>query len=445
MARNKLPQGQFEADIIAMSHEGRGIARIDGKTVFIPYALEGEKVKFEYRFRKKNYDEGRLVEVVAPSKKRVSAPCAYFSYCGGCSFQHLSPEDQLTFKQKTLLSHFSHFGNGLQPGMLLPALSSKPAEGYRTKARLGVRYVHKKQKVLVGFREVDGRFLADIDHCEVLHPSVGKSLVALQDLVASLSIYKEIPQIEVAVDDVRTALIIRHMAELNQTDLQKLAEFAQQQQVWIYLQSKGPETIKRFYPDASYEPTQMYYSIDDNINIYFEPNDFTQINRKMNQKMLKHALDLLSLKQDDVVLDLFCGLGNFSLPLAKRAKRVIGVEGDHAMTQRAAINAKKNNLENIAFYAADLFEDFAQSDWLRENQFDKLLLDPPRAGAENVCKKMHLIEPKRIVYVSCDPATLARDAGILVNEKGYKLVSAGVMDMFPHTTHVESIAVFDKC
>ncbi|WP_119327992.1 23S rRNA (uracil(1939)-C(5))-methyltransferase RlmD [Cysteiniphilum halobium] len=443
--KKNCPSGVFNTTISSLSHEGRGIAKINGKTTFIPFALEDEEVAFEYTLSKSNYDEAKLVRVLTPSTKRVFPPCTYFEICGGCSFQHVAPDAQIAFKEETLLNHFKHFGRGLQPLTRIAPLRSNSHEGYRTKARLGVRYVHKKGKVLVGFRERDGRFLADIDHCKILHSSVGKDLTLLQNLVFSLSNYKEIPQIEVAVDDQVTALIIRHLSPFTDEDLLKLTDFAKAYHFWVYLQAKGPDTVTRLYPEVTQEPQSLSYDlVDYGVRIYFEPNDFTQVNHDINRKMLKQAIELLEVSKDDTVLDLFCGLGNFSLPLATKATFVVGVEGDEAMTMRAMRNAKRNKIDNVAFYPVNLFEDISKHQWIIEHQFNKLLLDPPRAGAEMVCQQIEIINPKRIVYVSCDPATLARDAGILVNEKGYKLLSAGVMDMFPHTTHVESIAVFEK-
>ncbi len=443
--KKSVPEGVFRTVISSMSHEGRGIAKINGKTTFIPFVLTGEEIEFEYSKCKLSYDEGKLVRVLNASSERVTPPCQYFEICGGCTFQHISPDAQIRFKEQTLLSHFKHFGAGLVPKEILLPLRSASSEAYRTKARLGVRYVHKKNKVLVGFRERDGRFLADIDSCQVLHQDIGHNLTILQNFIQDLSIYREIPQIEVAVDEKVTALIIRHLAPFSDEDLTKITVFAQVHHFWIYLQAKGPDTVTRFYPMVDQEPIEMSYRLNDyDLNIYFAPNDFTQVNQDINNKMLKQALELLDVNKDDVVLDLFCGLGNFSLPLATKAKYVVGIEGDLEMTQRAKINANKNGLENIAFYPGNLFEDISKRPWILENRFNKLLLDPPRAGAEMVCRQIDKINPKRIVYVSCDPATLARDAGILVNEKRYKLLSAGVMDMFPHTTHVESIAVFGK-
>ena len=444
-SRRKLPQGRFTAQINSMSHEGRGIAQIEGKTTFISFALTCEEVAFEYNNCKANYDEGDAIEVITASEYRVEPPCQYFGICGGCSFQHMGTKAQIDFKQQTLLSHFKHFGHGLEPQEILPAVESPQSEHYRTKARLGVRYVHKKDKVLVGFRERNGRFLANIDSCKVLHKSLGEDLTGLQQLVHSISIYREIPQIEVAVDDQVTALIIRHLSEFSDEDLHKLEAFAKKENCWIYLQAKGPDTVWRFYPHVNVAPTSLSYNLTEyDVRIYFEPNDFTQVNREVNHKMLKHALTLLAVNEQDTVLDLFSGLGNFSLPLARFANYVVGIEGDEAMTTRAGINAQKNSIDNVAFYPANLFEDIAEHQWLVEHDFNKLLLDPPRAGAETVCRQIEKINPDRIVYVSCDPTTLARDSGILVNEKGYRLVKAGVMDMFPHTTHVESIAVFEK-
>lgn len=443
MGKKNLPQGLFTASIVALSHDGRGIAKVDGKTTFIPFALPNEVVEFEYTYRKSNYDEGRMVNVIEASNDRVEPPCEHFQICGGCALQHLSVEAQLLHKQATLANHFKHFGK-VEPMSWLPPLHSPLSEGYRHKARLGVRYVHKKGKVLIGFRERNGRYLAEIDRCAVLHSSVGEQLSLLQDFVANLSNYDQIAQIEVAVDDHRTALTIRHLSEFNESDYEKIATFAQQNNFWVYLQSKGSDTIYRYYPQAEEMPIEMSYQPMVGIDIAFGSGDFTQVNAKLNPKMIELALSLLEVNDQDSVLDLFCGLGNFSLPLATKAKYVVGVESDEVMTKRALKNAEDNGLSNIEFHQANLFEPITQFPFVTAQKFNKLLLDPPRAGAESVCLGIHHIDPEVIVYVSCDPSTLARDAGILVNQHGYKLIKAGVMDMFPHTNHVESIALFTK-
>ena len=444
MPKKKLAKARFQTKISAISHEGRGIAKIDGKVVFISFALKDEIVEFEYSTQKPMYDQGKLIDVLQASKSREKPPCPHFEMCGGCALQHMAPSLQITLKQETLMAHFKHFGQGISPKQILPPTLSK-TQGYRRKARLGVRYVHKKNKVLVGFRERNGRFLAELESCAVLHESVGKRLIELQQMIASLSIYDSIAQIEVAVDDSRTALIIRHLLAFTEQDLEIISQFAEKYNFWIYFQSKGPDTVKRFYPKPDQTPYYMQYCLDDfGVKINFQPHDFTQINQEINHKMVQYALSLLEVSKTDTVLDLFSGLGNFSLPLATKALRVVAVEGDSNMTDRATQNAIINSIDNIDFYTANLFDTLKPQPWLDNLKYNKLLLDPPRAGAKEICNEIELISPQRIVYIACDPSTLARDAGVLVNQKGYVLISAGVVDMFPHTTHVESIAVFEK-
>ncbi|MCF6764821.1 23S rRNA (uracil(1939)-C(5))-methyltransferase RlmD [Thiotrichales bacterium 19S3-7] len=437
------PEGIFEAKIISFSHEGRGIAQVDGKTTFIDLALKDEVVSFKYTSTHNKYDEAIASEILKPSLERVTPKCSVYGICGGCSLQHLSSESQLKLKWDTLKDHFDHFGN-LKPLHWLEPLTNEIPWNYRSKARLGVRYVHKKEKVLVGFRERDGRFVTDMSACPILHQSVDHLILELKHLILSMSIYREIPQIEVAVDDTKTALIFRHLEMFSEDDLNKLKAFAEEKNIWLYLQSKGPDTIKLFYPQKTPEDSYLSYTIDEfDIEIRFQPNDFTQVNTQMNQKMLSLAIKLMELTQNESVLDLFCGLGNFSLPLAKCAKSVVGIEGDLEMTERALKNAQLNGIDNAMFYPANLFETIDNAAWANQ-QYDKILLDPPRAGALEIVNQIERFNAKRIVYVSCNPATLARDAGILVNEKGYTMHSAGIMDMFPHTTHIESIAVFEK-
>ena len=442
--RRKLKEGIFEAEILSLSHDGRGIAKVDGKTTFIPFTLPGEIVKFEYTFSKAKFDEGKVVEFVTTSPNRITPKCEHFELCGGCSLQHMSNHAQIEHKQATLLNQLKYIGDGIKPNNILPALLTSNTEGYRNKARLGVRYVHKKAKVLVGFRERNGRFLAKIDKCIVLNPKVGEKITDIAKFIESLSIYKEIAQLQIAIDDTRVAMIVRNLAQFSEDDIQKLKSFAIENDYWIYLQSKGPETIFRLYPDKDESPTKLSYKPIDDIEISFGPNDFTQVNSDINQKMVKQAIELLDISKDDSVIDLFCGLGNFTLPISKFAKSVVGVEGEKVMVDRAIETAENNNISNTDFYTANLFESFEDKQWFNNFEYNKMLLDPPRAGALEVCQNIEKFNVERIVYVSCDTATLARDAGILVNEKGYKLASAGIMDMFPHTMHVESIAVFEK-
>jgi 23S rRNA (uracil1939-C5)-methyltransferase len=393
---------------------------------------------FRYENRKRNYDEGVVTEVIKPSVDRVEPKCVHFGVCGGCSLQHLASSAQIEAKQQILVEQFRHLA-GMEIEHLLPALVSEPW-GYRHKARLGVRYVHKKERVLVGFRERNSSFLADLQRCEVLHPSVGEHLEDLAQLIAGLSIYQAIPQIEVAVADDATALVFRHLEPFTDEDIVKLGTFAEQHGFHIYLQPKGPDTIHLLWPEQS----QLFYAIPGfNVRLQFRPSDFTQVNRDLNQQMVKRAIELLELQPKDRVLDLFCGLGNFTLPIATQVDSVIGVEGEANLVVRARDNASLNGLVNAEFHAADLNEDMLKAEWARQS-FDKLLLDPPRSGAFEVLKLIPQLGAKRVVYVSCNPSTLARDAAELVNNYGYQLISAGVMDMFPHTSHVESIAVFEK-
>lgn len=437
--RNKIPQGLFQAEIESLSHEGRGVTHIDGKTVFIDSALPGEQVEFNYVSKRSKFDEGVAENIVKPNEQRTQPECEYFGYCGGCSLQHMQAEAQIAHKQNVLLEQFTHLGN-VTPESILPPLTG-PSFGYRHKARLAVKHVIKKEKVLVGFREKRSPFVADINECKVLHPEIGKKLSVLQELIESLSIYNQIPQIEVAVSDNGTALVFRHLAALTDDDLNKLQRFEEENQFKLYLQPEGYDSVHRL---GKQEDGSLYYElVEHDVRVHFKPTDFTQINVDINQGMINLALELLEPNKDEDILDLFCGVGNFTLPLARRSKSVTGVEGDSALVERAKNNAVKNSIDNTEFNVADLAKTEEPYPFMR-NKYDKLLLDPARTGAKEIISALDMKNIKRIVYVSCNPATLARDAGILVNEKGFKLKKAGVMDMFPHTAHVESIAMFDK-
>ena len=435
--RRKLPSEPTAATIKSLSHEGRGVALVDEKTTFIDGALPGEEVMFRYHRRRSRYDEGNVVEITKPSPERIKARCEYFGYCGGCSLQHIDPQTQIQHKQDVLLEQLQHIG-GVTPEQVLPPLTG-PVWAYRRKARLGVKYVEKKQKVLVGFREKFSPFIADIKHCEVLHPAVGRILEDLQLLIAKLSIFKQIPQIEVAVADNITALVFRHLAPLTELDQQLLKAFETEENIDIYLQPAGLGSVT---PLSIGNTTPLSYALPDhNIEYIFWPTDFTQVNYDINMSMVKRAIELLGLEPQDQVLDLFCGIGNFSLPIARQSARVIGVEGDPGLIERAKFNAEHNGIKNTEFHTVDLATDDLQASFLQQD-VEKILLDPPRTGALEIINRMNFENVKRVVYVSCNPATLARDAGILVKEKGFKLQQAGVMDMFPHTTHVESMALF---
>lgn len=436
--RQKLPTEAVTATIESLSHDGRGIARIDGKTVFVDGALAGETVSFQYTRLHKSYDEAKAIEVSNPSTDRVEPACNHFGVCGGCSLMHMSPEAQLTLKQATLAEHFAHFGN-LSPETWLEPLTG-PLLGYRRKARLGVKYVTKKEQVLVGFREKGSPYLAQLEQCEVLDPRVGKRLSELGQMIAGLDAYNRIAQIEVAMDDEHVALVFRNLDPLSDADKQAIIAYGQQHDIWVYQQPGGPDTVEPLWP----EKPQLSYAPEAGLTLNFDPSDFTQVNAGINEKMIQRALELLDIQTDDRILDLFCGLGNFTLPLARRVSEVVGVEGDQALVNHAHNNAALNGLSNADFERADLTQtELKDYPWAQKG-FNKILLDPPRSGAFEVLHQLADLGAERLVYVSCNPATLARDAGELVNKHGYKMEAAGIMDMFPHTTHVESIAVFSK-
>jgi len=436
--RKKLPVDPVQARIESLSHDGRGVARVDGKVTFIDGALPDETVMFRYTGRRRSNDEGCVVEVITPSPDRVTPRCAHFELCGGCSLQHLEPEAQVAAKQQQLTEQLQRIGK-VKAEQILPPLFG-PRWGYRHKARMGVRFVAGKDRVLAGFREKRSSFIVDTERCEVLHPAIGERIPEIAALVQLLHSCRQIPQVEVAVGDMVAALVFRHLGPLAEEDLARLGDFGEQTGLHIYLQPKGPDTVHLLWPKQS---RLSYRQPDFDLEFVFLPTDFTQVNTVLNQKMVQQALVLLELHQDDRVLDLFCGIGNFSLPMARLAGQVIGVEGDAGLVQRAGENALYNRLENVEFHIADLTRDMTSVRWAKEG-FNKILLDPPRSGALEILPHLSALQARKIVYVSCNPATLARDAGELVNSNGYRLVSAGVMDMFPHTAHVESIALFER-
>ncbi|MBL3588475.1 MAG: 23S rRNA (uracil(1939)-C(5))-methyltransferase RlmD [gamma proteobacterium endosymbiont of Lamellibrachia anaximandri] len=437
--RKRLPTDPVEAEIESLSHDGKGVTHIEGKATFVYGSLPEEKVRFLYTNQRRKYDEGRVVEVLTPSPDRVEAKCAQFGICGGCSLQHQASKAQIHSKQQALLDALKHIGK-VEADEILPPLVGESRWGYRRKARLGVRHVPKKGGVLVGFRERGSSFVADIDICHILHPKVGELLPALSDLIDGLSIRSQIPQIEVAMGDETCVLIFRLLEPLTESDRQKLEAFGPAHDVVIYQQEGGLDTVKPLLGI----PAELNYRLPDyDLTLNFLPNDFTQVNTDINRQMVRRTVDMLELTGDDRVLDLFCGLGNFTLPLARSAGEVVGVEGDAGLVARARENAERNNIDNARFFTANLYETLEAEPWLLE-RFNKALLDPPRSGAQEMLAHLPKLGVERIVYVSCYPGTLARDAGILVHEHGYRLLSAGVMDMFPHTAHVESIALFEK-
>jgi 23S rRNA (uracil1939-C5)-methyltransferase len=435
--KNRLPPPAVGV-IESLSHEGRGVLHVDGKTVFVDNALPGESVRFRYLRRRSKRDEAEAVEILNPSARRVTPFCAHFHDCGGCSLQHMDPEYQIEHKQHVLLEQLRQIG-GIEPREVLPPLNG-PLQGYRHKARLGARYVFRKERVLVGFREKHSSFIADLDHCGVLHPSVADLFPALKALLGELSVYDRIPQIEVAVGEGVTVLVLRHLAPLVPQDRDKLLAFETQHGVRFWLQPGGPGSAAPLHP----EENSLYYRFaDEGITLSFQPLDFTQVNFAMNCAMLKRILELLQPVAEDTVLDLFCGLGNFTLPLARHVAGVTGVEGDASLLQRARTNAECNSIANARFLQADLCSEDLPAGF-PGSHYDKVLLDPPRAGALAILQQLDLSAVKKLVYVSCNPATLARDAGVLAREKGMTLIAAGIMDMFPHTSHVESIALFER-
>lgn len=426
------------ASIDALSHEGRGIARVAGKTVFIEGALTGEEVLFRYTRQHGKFDEGCVIKVLRPASARVEPGCRHFGVCGGCSLQHMSAEAQLQLKQDTLKEQFRHFG-GISPEQWLPPITGS-FWGYRRKARLGVKFVRKKSRVLVGFREKRGSFIAELERCEVLHPLVGPLLPRLAALIASLSCYDQIPQIEVAAGDTAAGLVFRHLAPLTAIDKGRLISFGEAHDLQIYLQPGGVETVHPLWPERA----QLSYSQFGTLEMSFSPTGFIQVNGEMNARLVQRALELLKVGSQDRVLDLFCGIGNFTLPLAISGAEVVGIEGDAALIAQAEANAKRNGLENTRFEVADLNElELTRCVWA-QGGFSRALLDPPRSGAIMAVQQMSKLKVQRIVYISCNPATLARDAGDLVNRQGYRLRSAGMMDMFPHTAHVEAMALFEQ-
>jgi 23S rRNA (uracil1939-C5)-methyltransferase len=425
------------ATVADLAHDGRGVARLAGKAVFVAGALPGETVRLARRRRRARHDEAELLEVLVAAPGRVTPPCPAFGRCGGCALQHLAPADQLRAKERQLMAELERIGR-VAPGSRLPPLTG-PVTGYRRRARLGVKYVRRTRRVLVGFRERDSPLLADLTACPVLAAPVGPLLGELAALIGALTVPDQIAQIEVAIAPEATALVFRNLVPLAVADHERLAAFGQRHALDIWLQPGG---VASAAPLAGAARALRYRLPEFDVEVAFGPLDFVQVNAALNERMVALALRLLDAAPGERVLDLFCGLGNFTLPLARRAAAVLGVEGEAGLVERARANARLNGLDNARFALADLARDPRDEPWARE-RFERVLLDPPRAGALAVLPLVAKHRPARIVYVSCHPGTLARDAGVLVHEHGYRLAAAGVMDMFPHTAHVESIAVFE--
>jgi len=417
--------------------DGRGFATVEERPVRLTGALPGETVSFTYRKRSRRFDEGLVNSVSAPATSRVAAKCAHFGVCGGCVLQHLDHDGQLELKQSRLLEGFAALG--LTPEQTLAPLVG-PLWGYRNKARLGAKWLGPKSLALVGFRERGSGRVAVLDACEILHPAVGERISELRELLASLDERERIPQVELAAGDNGVALVFRHLQALGPADLQRLSEFGQQTGLQIYLQPGGPETLNPLWP---VQPGPLVYEFPDTtIRLEFSPLDFTQINPAINRALVTQAQTLLAPDPDDRILDLFCGLGNFTLPLAQRAGQVVGLDGAEALAAKGRHNAAINNISNAEFYSVDLTEAQAASFWLSQ-RWHKILLDPPRSGALEIVQRVPVGACEKILYVSCNPESLARDAAVLVRERGYRLSRLGIIDMFPHTNHVESMALFE--
>jgi 23S rRNA (uracil1939-C5)-methyltransferase len=423
-----------------LTSDGRGVAATSGKAVFVNAAITGEFVRFRRQRRRKNLDEAELLEVLQASPDRAEPPCEYYSVCGGCSLQHLSPDAQLATKQSALSDALERIGS-VEPEAWLPPLAGRSL-GYRRRARMGARLVEKKGRVLVGFREKLKPYIAEMRSCATLAEELSQLIDPLAELIGSLSIARHVPQIEMSQGDASTALIFRVLEDPPTKDRELLERFGAERNIQIWLQTGGPDTLTTLDRSVPVEP--LWYELPEfDVRLQFGPLDFIQVNQDMNRRMMNQAMELLGPLEGQSVLDLFCGIGNFSLPLARTADSVVGVELDHRMVAKASANAAANGITNAVFHAADLADGSNLPDWWRQG-FDVVVLDPPRAGALEALAPINQAKPGRILYVSCHPGSLARDAGMLVNDYGYRLVRAGAMDMFPQTSHVEAMALFER-
>jgi len=439
----RAAQAAVETGVVAdLTHDAEGVVRgseATGKTVFVAGALPGERISFRRVGFHRSHDEAQLVEVLEPSPQRVAPRCAHFGVCGGCALQHLDPAAQLATKQKELADNLARIGE-VAPERWLPPLLG-PVWNYRRRARLSSRYVGKKGRSLVGFREKQGKYVADVSRCEVLAEPVASLVGTLAELLTGMQRRESIPQVEVALSDGERVLVLRVLDPLPDSDLEALRSFEQRHGLRLLLQPGGLHTVQPLTPG----PVDLHYRLEAfDLRLDFGPTDFVQVNGAINQAMVARAIELLEVQPTDRVLDLYCGLGNFTLPLARRAASVVGVEGEAGLIERARANAARNGIGNATFHVADLsVEPDRGLPWVRGG-YDKVLLDPPRAGAREVLSAVAHIAPRRVVYISCHTGSLARDLGILARDHGYRLRAAGVLDMFPHTTHVESMAVLER-
>ena len=435
----RAPSPTVVATVEALDDAGRGVVHIGGRPVQVEGALLGESVVCRPRRGRRQAHQADLVEVLEAAKARVEPVCPHFGACGGCRLQHMPGDAQLALKQEGLLRAFFEHG-GLRPDSLARPLIG-PLTGYRRRARLGVKYVPGKGGALVGFREKYGAKLAELDACAILDPRVGKDIANIRRLIDKLGIRHRVPQLEVSMGDAGTALVLRHLEPLSESDREELVAFVRERDWQLHLQPGGPDSVQPLWPA---DPAPLSYKLPEfDLDLAFLPMDFIQVNAAVNQLLVSAAVHHLDLRADSRVLDLYCGIGNFTLAVARRAAEVTGVEGSAALVSRALGNARRNRVENVSFECADLGRFDGRWDWWRQ-RWDRLLLDPPRSGAGEVLSALGENLPLRIVYVSCNPESLARDAELLVHQKGYRLSHAGVIDMFPHTAHCEAMAVFDR-
>ena len=426
--------------IESLDHEARGITRLEGKAVFVDGALPGETVEYASFRRKSSYELAHLVRVLKPSSARIEPRCPYFGICGGCTMQHMDPAAQMAAKQRVLEDGLWHIGR-VRPEQMLPPTQGAPW-GYRHRARLAVRKLPDNGGMLIGFHEWRSSYIADMKTCEILPPHVSALLMPLRELFAALTIAERIPQVEVAVGEQCTAFLLRILEPLKPKDEQLLREFADRHNIVFYLQAKGPDSVYRFYP---IQGSRLSYTLPEfDLEFDFRPTDFTQVNHAVNQILVRRALRLLDPQPGERIADMFSGLGNFTLPIARSGATVLGIEGSEALVQRGRESAAANGLAaSVEFAVANLFE-CTEASLGALGRFDKMLIDPPREGAMALVNALHTDLPSRIVYVSCNPATLARDAAVLVTGKGYRFVAAAAVNMFSQTSHVESIAIFER-
>jgi 23S rRNA (uracil1939-C5)-methyltransferase len=445
--QNAVPAAEEIGVVAGLTHEGEGIVR-EGKTAFVAGSLPGERIRFRRARRHKQHDEAVLLEVLEPAADRVTPRCAHFGVCGGCSFQHLDPASQIQAKQRELQDNLERIAQATPEEWFEPMRG--PVWNYRRRARLGVKYVAKKGRVLVGFRERLAPYIAELKQCEVLSDPAGKLITPLADMIMTLSIRDRLPQIEVAVADNAVALVMRVMSPPTEEDLATLRAFEAQHGLRLYLQPAGLDSVRRLDagPQGRPEEDSLHYRLPDfDLTLDFNPTDFIQVNGAINQALVTRAVQLLNPRPGSAVLDLYCGLGNFTLALARKAGRVVGVEGDRELVRRGGENARRNGISNAEFHVADLMAPLPDSTaWLASSspgQYPYVLLDPPRAGAREMLPTVARLAPERVLYISCHPGSLARDIGLMIHQHGFKLRAAGVLDMFPHTTHVESLAVLE--